>query len=148
MQREQSQTRPFLSTIKARPIASKEFIDYKTLKEEESSETFQLYLTQKKADIVQSIKIYFGVRTEEPKVRDIDSKVSDKVRFYCDLGDLLVKVLHAENSSVGIVEGFARRVINEEKYEKQLFTDDQFVQSYFSHNCIYYQNYSGKVLLN
>lgn len=37
LSREKTVTQPFLSTIKPRPIASKQFIDYKTLKEEEKN---------------------------------------------------------------------------------------------------------------
>lgn len=109
--REKSNTTPYLSTVRARGIANKDFIDYKTLREEERTDTFDLYLNQKKGDIIQSIKIYFSIRSDELKLKEINSQLSEKERFLTDLTNLLHKTLNIENTHFSVLENFVKKVI-------------------------------------
>lgn len=105
------------------------------------------YLNSHKEEIIKTVKMYFSVRSA-PLPEYGAGRVASRQQFYCDLGELLLRTVESDPSSLPLIQQFVKTVMMEERYEQVLFHNEELNLHYFREHCIYAVDKSGRTVLN
>jgi hypothetical protein len=89
------------------------------------------YLNSHKEEIIKAVKMYFSLRSAPPAENAAAGKVASRQQFYSDLGELLLRTVEGDSSSLPLIQQFVKTVMMEERYEQVLFHNEELNLHYF-----------------